>query len=93
MRHSLEAPLNWLVPRLEAGHLIEVHEKVEGKISSLLELAKLDSNVIQALHQKEIKDTSRKQALYYFLKWSCVEIPFIYVHFYMLIDGGKNWVP
>ena len=50
VRHSLEAPLHWLMPRLEARRFIDAYEKDEGKISCLLELAKLDFNVVQAMH-------------------------------------------
>lgn len=59
VEHSLEAPFYWQMPRLEARHYIDYYEKDEAKISCLLELAKLDFNLVQALHQKDIKELSR----------------------------------
>ena len=59
IKHSLEIPLHWRMPRLEARHYIDVYERVEGRSSVLLELAKLDFNVVQSIHQEEVKELSR----------------------------------
>ncbi|ONK65932.1 uncharacterized protein A4U43_C06F2470 [Asparagus officinalis] len=59
IKQSLEAPLHCLMPRIAARNYIDFYEKEETKSSCLLELAKLDFNVVQALHQKEVKELSR----------------------------------
>ncbi|KAA8523765.1 hypothetical protein F0562_010188 [Nyssa sinensis] len=47
------------MPRLEARRYISVYEADVARHASLLELAKLDFNILQALHQREISDISR----------------------------------
>ncbi|XP_020270012.1 terpene synthase 10-like [Asparagus officinalis] len=59
VRRSLEDPTHWLIPRLETRYYIDEYEKEEEMRSCLLELAKLDFNAVQAVHQKEIKELSR----------------------------------
>ncbi|ONK65928.1 uncharacterized protein A4U43_C06F2430 [Asparagus officinalis] len=59
IKQSLEAPLHHLMPRIVARDYIVLYEKEERKISCLLELAKLDFNVSQALYQSEVKEVSR----------------------------------
>ncbi|KAH9751682.1 TPS27 [Citrus sinensis] len=56
---ALELPLHWKVPMLEARWFIDVYEKREDKNQLLLELAKLEFNVLQAIYQEELKDVSR----------------------------------
>ncbi|KAG9454197.1 hypothetical protein H6P81_007101 [Aristolochia fimbriata] len=51
------------LPRLNARYFISFYEESEGKTSevamrTLLEYAKLDFNLVQALHQREIKEIS-----------------------------------
>ncbi|KAI7745577.1 hypothetical protein M8C21_032547, partial [Ambrosia artemisiifolia] len=57
--HALDVPLQWMVPRVEARWFIEAYEKRKGMNPTLLELAKLDFNILQAIHLEDLKDTSR----------------------------------
>ncbi|CAL5356703.1 unnamed protein product [Camellia sinensis] len=59
VRHSLELPVHWRVPRLEARWFIDVYERRQDMNPILLELAKLDFNMVQAIHQQEVKQISR----------------------------------
>ncbi|CAL5431425.1 unnamed protein product [Camellia sinensis] len=59
VRHSLELPLHWRVQRLEARWFIDVYERRQDMNPVLLELAKLDFNMVQAIHQQEVKQMSR----------------------------------
>ncbi|PIA37314.1 hypothetical protein AQUCO_03000128v1 [Aquilegia coerulea] len=57
--HSLETPLHWRIPRVEARWYIDIYESEENMIPALLELAKLDYNMVQAAHKKEIGNVSK----------------------------------
>ncbi|XP_041011484.1 myrcene synthase, chloroplastic-like, partial [Juglans microcarpa x Juglans regia] len=58
VNHALELPLHWRMPRLEARWFIDVYRS--GKMNSiLLELAELDSNMVQTVHQDILKEGSR----------------------------------
>ncbi|KAI7745579.1 hypothetical protein M8C21_032549 [Ambrosia artemisiifolia] len=48
-----------MVPRLETKWFIEAYEKRNSMNPTLLELAKLDFNKVQAIHQEDLKYTSR----------------------------------
>ena len=57
--HALELPQHWRMLRLEARWFIDVYEKQQDIMNPLLlELAKLDFNVVQATHQEDLKYTS-----------------------------------
>ncbi|TXG47890.1 hypothetical protein EZV62_027184 [Acer yangbiense] len=57
--HALELPLHWRMLRLEARWFIDVYEKHHQDMNPvLLELAKLDFNVVQATHQEDLKHVS-----------------------------------
>ncbi|KAF5185467.1 Myrcene synthase protein [Thalictrum thalictroides] len=59
VKHSLELPLHWRMLRLEARWYIEVC-KNEGKLNpALLEFATLDFNMVQAIHQNDLKEMTR----------------------------------
>ena len=58
-KHALEVPLHWRVSRLEARWFIDVYERRQDMNPSLLELAKLDLNVVQSTHQEDLKQASR----------------------------------
>ncbi|KAK8273635.1 hypothetical protein V6Z11_D10G019900 [Gossypium hirsutum] len=58
-KHAMELPLHWRMRRLEARWYIDVHERQADLNPIVLQLAKLDFNILQALHQEELKDLSR----------------------------------
>ncbi|KAJ7965054.1 Pinene synthase [Quillaja saponaria] len=57
--HALSLPLHWRMQRLEAWWFIDVYERRDNMNPVLLELAKLDFNMVQATHQDDLKDVSR----------------------------------
>lgn len=60
VRHALEMPLHWRMPRLEARHFIDVYQKrADIKTEEIVELAKLEYNMVQAVHLKELKELSK----------------------------------
>ena len=60
--HALELPLHWRISRVEARWFIDVYRSREDMNPVLLELAKLDFNMVQATHQEDIKQVSRSKA-------------------------------
>ncbi|TYG52592.1 hypothetical protein ES288_D09G040400v1 [Gossypium darwinii] len=58
VEHALELSLHWRVSRLEAKWFIDVYEKREERNPMLLELAKLDFNIVQAVHQDDLRYAS-----------------------------------
>lgn len=59
VRHSLEIPLHWRVQRPNARWFIDAYAKRSDVDPIVLELAKLDFNIVQADHQQELKQVSR----------------------------------
>lgn len=59
VKHALELPLHWRVSRLEARWFIDVYEKREERNPMFLELAKLDFNIVQAVHQDDLRYASK----------------------------------
>ncbi|KAL5568188.1 hypothetical protein UlMin_024763 [Ulmus minor] len=59
INHALEIPLHWRMLRLEARWFIDVYEKRKDMNPTLLELGKLDFNVVQSTHQEDLKHASR----------------------------------
>ncbi|KDP35321.1 hypothetical protein JCGZ_09480 [Jatropha curcas] len=57
--HALEMPLHWRMPRLETRWFIDIYARKQGMDSLLLELAMLDFNYVQAIHQEDLKYSSR----------------------------------
>nr|POE94079.1 putative terpene synthase 12 [Quercus suber] len=57
--HALEVPLHHRMLRLEARWYIEAYGKREDANGVLLELAKLDFNIVQSVHQTELQEMSR----------------------------------
>ncbi|CAA0836098.1 Tricyclene synthase- chloroplastic [Striga hermonthica] len=58
-RHSLEVPSHWRIPRLDARWFMDTYKTRPDMNPLLLELAKLDFNIIQATHQQELQLVSR----------------------------------
>ncbi|CAL1356826.1 unnamed protein product [Linum trigynum] len=58
MKHSLELPLQWRMQRDETSWFIQLCQdrQLEPDISPLLELATLDFNFVQRLHQNELEE-------------------------------------
>ncbi|KAH7842026.1 hypothetical protein Vadar_000631 [Vaccinium darrowii] len=59
INHALEMPLHHRMLRLEARWYIEAYGKRKDANHLLLEMAKLDFNMVQSLYQGELKDMSR----------------------------------
>lgn len=57
--HALELPRHWMMPRLETRWYISIYERMPNANPLLLELAKLDFNIVQATHQQDLKSLSR----------------------------------
>ncbi|WMV12653.1 hypothetical protein MTR67_006038, partial [Solanum verrucosum] len=57
--HALELPRHWMMPRLETRWYISIYERMPNANPLLLELAKLDFNIVQATHQQDLKILSR----------------------------------
>ncbi|CAL5431415.1 unnamed protein product [Camellia sinensis] len=56
--HALELPLHWAMPRMEARWFIDAYERRLDMNAKLLEFAKLDFNMLQAIHQEDLKHAS-----------------------------------
>ncbi|KAL4576538.1 hypothetical protein LXL04_012633 [Taraxacum kok-saghyz] len=57
--HALELPLLWRPPRFEAIWFMEAYKMKSDMNSLLLEFAELDFNILQGIHQDDLKYTSR----------------------------------
>ncbi|XP_042482295.1 alpha-terpineol synthase, chloroplastic-like [Macadamia integrifolia] len=57
--HALELPLHWRMPWIEARWYTDIYEQKNNSIPALIELAKLNFNIVQAVHQKELAELSR----------------------------------
>ncbi|XP_020256537.1 (-)-alpha-terpineol synthase-like isoform X2 [Asparagus officinalis] len=52
--HEMELPSHWRPTRLEARRYIDIYEKEEDTNPTLLRFAKLDFNMVQNVHQREL---------------------------------------
>ncbi|KAI8011499.1 putative terpene synthase 9 [Camellia lanceoleosa] len=59
VKQSLEIPLHWRMPRLEARNSIDLCLMEDSKPSVLLKFAKLDYNLVQSVHQQEVQELSK----------------------------------
>ncbi|KAL7001538.1 lysase, partial [Sarracenia purpurea var. burkii] len=57
--HALELPLHWRMPRLEAKWFIDVYKRRSDMNPTILQLAQMDFNKVQATHQEDLKHASR----------------------------------
>lgn len=62
--HALELPRHWMMPRLETRWYISIYERIPNANPLLLELAKLDFNIVQAAHQQDLRILSRCDIFY-----------------------------
>ncbi|TYG37590.1 hypothetical protein ES288_D13G153600v1 [Gossypium darwinii] len=56
IKESLEVPLYWRLPRMEARNFINIYQRDENKKLALLELAKLDFNLLQSVYLQELTE-------------------------------------
>ncbi|XP_054813220.1 terpene synthase 10-like [Prosopis cineraria] len=59
VKHALELPLHWRLPRWEARWFIGEYERMPNMNPTILQLAKLDYNMAQAMYQEEVKSNIR----------------------------------
>jgi len=59
VQHALKIPRHWMMPRLETEWYISIYERMPNANPLLLELAKLDFNIVQATHQQDLRILSR----------------------------------
>lgn len=55
-QYALETPLFRRLRRVEARHYISVYEKMNTRNEAILEFAKLDFSILQALYCEELKE-------------------------------------
>ncbi|KAL6186617.1 hypothetical protein ACLB2K_042737 [Fragaria x ananassa] len=71
--HALYQPLWKGFSRLEARHYMSVYEEDDSHNQTLLTLAKLDFNLAQNVHQKELSDMTRLVEAYFWGLATCYE--------------------
>ncbi|XP_037493565.1 (-)-alpha-terpineol synthase isoform X3 [Jatropha curcas] len=54
-RHAMELPLRWRMQRADCRWFIDVYESSPSMNPTLLHFAKLDFNMVQAIHQQDLK--------------------------------------
>ena len=59
VEHALKLPLHWRIERLEARWSIDIYERIGTLYPILLEIAKLDFNMVQSIYQEDLKYASR----------------------------------
>ncbi|KAL3752983.1 hypothetical protein ACJRO7_000389 [Eucalyptus globulus] len=57
--HALDMPIHWRPNRLEARWFMDMYGKQQDMIPSLLRLAKIDFNLVQSIHRKEVSNLAR----------------------------------
>ena len=59
VKHALRQPIMKGLPRVEIRRFISVYQEDPSHSEVLLRFAKLDFNILQKLHQKELNEISR----------------------------------
>lgn len=59
VNRALELPLHYRIMRPESRWFIDVYERRQDANPVLLDLAKLDFNILQAIHQQDLKFSSK----------------------------------
>ena len=57
--YALELPLHWRIIKFETRWFIDIYRSREDMIPILLKLAEMDFNMVQAVHQEDLKQVSR----------------------------------
>ena len=57
--HALKQPIHKGLPRLEARHYFSIYQEDSSHDKVLYTFAKLDFNILQKMHQKELSDIAR----------------------------------
>ena len=57
--YALELPLHWRIIKFETRWLIDIYRSIEDMNPILLKLAEMDFNMVQAVHQEDLKQVSR----------------------------------
>ncbi|XP_022717944.1 (+)-delta-cadinene synthase isozyme A [Durio zibethinus] len=57
--HALKQSIRRGLPRVEARHYISIYQDLEFQNKALLEFAKIDFNLVQLLHRKELSEICR----------------------------------
>lgn len=57
--HALKRPIRKNIPRLEAKNFMTIYQEDDSHDKNLLKLAKLDFNLLQEMHQKELSELSK----------------------------------
>ncbi|XP_056177460.1 (-)-alpha-terpineol synthase-like [Syzygium oleosum] len=57
--HALDMPIHWRPNRVEARWFIDMYEKQQDMMPSLLRLPKLDFNLVQSIYRKELSNVAR----------------------------------
>ncbi|XP_015162878.1 (-)-camphene/tricyclene synthase, chloroplastic-like isoform X2 [Solanum tuberosum] len=55
IQHALKIPRHWMMPRLETEWYISIYERMPNANPLMLELAKLDFNIVQATYQQDLR--------------------------------------
>ena len=57
--HALKQPIRKGITRQEAWHYISIYEQDKKHIEAILKLAKLDFNIVQKMHQEELRSITK----------------------------------
>lgn len=79
VRHALRQPLHRGLPRLEHRRCISIYQDNASHDKALLTLAKLDFNLVQSLHKKELCEISRQVFRF-------ITFPFFFLGLEMIIN-------
>lgn len=68
VNHALDLPLHHRIQRLETRWFIEAYSKRSDANQLLLDAAKLDFNLVQSTHKKDLKDLARYIYVYIYIE-------------------------
>ncbi|KAL9441440.1 hypothetical protein AB3S75_020017 [Citrus x aurantiifolia] len=92
IRHSLRVPLRRAVSRLESRYFLDIYPRDDLHDKTLLNFAKLDFNILQAMHQKEASEITRWwRDLDFPKKLPYIRERFVELYFWILV--GVSYEP